>query len=134
MAFDVLSLEGEASTPLPYRERRELLEGLCLEGPTWRAPRSVDEPAPLLAATRERGLEGIVAKRLDSPYTPGERSFAWVKHKHLRSERLTVVGHARYAAARGCSSRAAPPESLATAGSARAGLKPRYGSNGGVVA
>lgn len=38
MAFDVLSLDGEPSTALPYRERRALLKGLCLEGATWRAP------------------------------------------------------------------------------------------------
>ena len=97
MAFDVLSLDGEPSTPLPYRARRALLAGLCLAGPTWRAPARFDEPAPLIAATREQGLEGVVAKRLDSPYTPGERSAAWIKHKHLRSERLTVIGHARSA-------------------------------------
>ena len=72
MAFDVLSLDGEPTGGLPYCERRELL-----------------------AATREQGLEGVVAKRIDSPYTPGERSAAWIKHKHLRTERLTVVGHAR---------------------------------------
>lgn len=97
MAFDVLSLDGEPSTPLPYRERRALLAGLCLAGPTWRAPARFDEPAPLIAATREQGLEGVVAKRLDSPYKPGERSSAWIKHKHLRTERLTVIGHARSA-------------------------------------
>ena len=95
MAFDVLSLDGEQTAGLPYRERRELLAALSLEGPTWRAPRSFSEPAELLAATREQGLEGVVAKRLDSPYTSGERSAAWIKHKHLRTEQLTVIGHAR---------------------------------------
>ena len=97
MTFDVLSLDDEPSTYLPYSERRRLLEGLCVEGPTWRVPASFDEAAPLLAATREEGLEGVVAKHLDSRYTPGERSAAWIKHKHLRSERLTVIGHARSA-------------------------------------
>ena len=95
MAFDVLSLEGEPTTHLPYRQRRQLLEGLALEGPTWRAPAWFEEPFALLAATRDQGLEGIVAQRLDSRYTAGERSAGWVKHKHLRTERLTVIGHAR---------------------------------------
>src|SRR3954447_20242016 len=95
MAFDLLGLDGEPLTHHPYSERRELLAGLALEGPNWRAPASFEEAAPLLAATREQGLEGVIAKRLDSPYTPGERNAAWVKHKHLRTERLTVVGHAR---------------------------------------
>ena len=57
----------------------------------------VRRAVPLLAATREQGLEGVVAKRLDSPYTPGERSAAWVKHKHLRRERLIVIGHSQSA-------------------------------------
>ena len=95
MAFDLLSLAGEPLTDRPYNERRELLDELRLKGPTWRVPGFFDEADPLLAATREQGLEGVVAKRLDSPYTPGERNTAWVKHKHLRTERLTVIGHAR---------------------------------------
>lgn len=80
MAFDLLTLAGEPLTDRPYSERRELLDGLGLEGPTWRAPEFFDQAGPLLAATREQGLEGVVAKRLDSPYTPGERSTGWVKH------------------------------------------------------
>ena len=95
MAFDLLSLAGEPLTDRPYSERRELLDELRLEGPTWRAPGFFGEAGPLLAATREQGLEGVVAKRLDSPYTSGERSAAWIKHKHLRTEQLTVIGHAR---------------------------------------
>jgi bifunctional non-homologous end joining protein LigD len=94
MAFDLLSLDGEPLTDLPYRERRERLEGLGLDGPTWRTPVSFADREPLLRATREQSLEGIVAKRLGSPYTAARRSSAWVKHKHLRSERLTIIGHA----------------------------------------
>lgn len=95
MAFDVLCLDGEPTTHLPYHQRRQLLEDLRLQGPTWRAPASFDESDPLLAATRDLGLEGVVAKRLDSPYQAGQRHASWVKHKHLRKERLTVIGHAR---------------------------------------
>ena len=95
MAFDLLCLDGEPLTHHPYSKRRQLLADLGLEGPNWRTPAAFDEAAPLLAATRDQGLEGVVAKRLDSPYTPGERTAVWVKHKHLRTERLTVVGHAR---------------------------------------
>lgn len=94
MAFDLLCLDGEPVGILPYRERRKLLKSLGLDGPTWRTPASFSDAESLLQATRERGLEGIIAKRLDSPYIPGRRSSAWIKHKHLRSERLTVIGHA----------------------------------------
>jgi bifunctional non-homologous end joining protein LigD len=46
----------------------------------------------VLAATREHGLEGVVAKRLGSPYIPGARSTAWVKHKNRRIESFLVTG------------------------------------------
>jgi bifunctional non-homologous end joining protein LigD len=46
----------------------------------------------VLAATRERRLEGVVAKRLGSPYVPGVRNGAWVKHKHRRTESFLVTG------------------------------------------
>src|SRR5215217_1313228 len=58
---------------------RELLEQLGLEGPAWRTPRNfVGQAQAVLAATEKRGLEGVVAKRLDSPYKPGKRNGAWV--------------------------------------------------------
>ena len=70
--FDVLYLEGHSLMDQPYEERRELLEALGLEGPTWQTPRySPGEGAALLEATAEQGLEGVVAKRLDSRYAPG---------------------------------------------------------------
>ncbi|GAA2698140.1 ATP dependent DNA ligase [Actinoplanes palleronii] len=42
-------------------------------------PFFVDAAAELYAAAQEHGLEGIVCKRLDSPYTPGQRARTWVK-------------------------------------------------------
>jgi hypothetical protein len=46
----------------------------------------------VLATTREHGLEGVVAKRLGSPYVPGVGNGAWVKHKHRRTESFLVTG------------------------------------------
>jgi bifunctional non-homologous end joining protein LigD len=94
LAFDLLHLDGRSMRELPYAERRALLAELGLDGPRWRTPRSfgTDEAHALLDATRERGLEGVVAKRLDAPYLPGVRSAAWLKHKHRRSESLLVTG------------------------------------------
>ena len=75
--FDLLYLDGHSTMPLSYQERRELLAALELEGPSWRAPAyHRGEGSPLLAATRDLGIEGIVAKRLDGPYEPGRRSRA----------------------------------------------------------
>jgi bifunctional non-homologous end joining protein LigD len=95
LAFDLLHLDGRSTRTLPYAERRARLAELQLDGPLLRAPRDFRDDAPaLLDATREQGLEGVVAKRLDAPYEPGRRSAAWVKHKHHRRETFIVTGWA----------------------------------------
>jgi ATP-dependent DNA ligase len=50
-------------------------------------------PADLIHAVREQGLEGIVAKRLDSPYEPGRRSGAWVKMRVNKGQELVIGGY-----------------------------------------
>jgi bifunctional non-homologous end joining protein LigD len=94
LAFDLLHLDGRSTRELPYERRRELLLDLSLdEGARWRTPRHfVAASERVLAATRERGLEGVVAKRLGSPYLPGARNGAWIKHKHRRTESFLVTG------------------------------------------
>jgi bifunctional non-homologous end joining protein LigD len=95
VAFDLLYLDGHSTTSLPYEDRRELLEALDLEGPAWRAPAyHRGEGGALLAATRKLGIEGIVAKRLDSPYEPGRRSSGWVKVKNVCEADVVVGGWA----------------------------------------
>ena len=91
IVFDVLHLAGRSTRRLPYRERRPLLESLALEGPAWRTPRTFAVDEDLVAVTRDRYLEGVVAKRLNAPYQPGRRSEAWRKHKHRHRERLTIT-------------------------------------------
>jgi bifunctional non-homologous end joining protein LigD len=91
--FDLLHLDGETLMALPYEARRQRLEQLGLGGPAWRVP-AVQRGAGkrLLQATREQGLEGVVAKRLDSRYEPGRRTGAWIKIKHLRRQELVIGG------------------------------------------
>ena len=73
MIFDLLWLDGHSLMALPYRDRRELLQGLALSGRArGRRPSTSSARARLLlAASAEQGLEGIVAKRLDSTYEAG---------------------------------------------------------------
>src|SRR4051812_13640589 len=73
--FDVLSVDGRSLMGEPYRARREELESLNLNGFYWRTPDVFDDGAALFEAVCERELEGIVAKRLDSRYRPGERGW-----------------------------------------------------------
>jgi bifunctional non-homologous end joining protein LigD len=91
--FDLLYLDGHTTMGLSYQERRELLEGLELEGPAWRTPAyHRGEGKALLAATRELGIEGIVAKKLDCPYQPGARASHWIKVKNVRTQDVVIGG------------------------------------------
>jgi hypothetical protein len=93
MAFDVLELDGEALIDRPYRERRGILEELSFAGPNWGTPEAhIREGAALFAATKRMGLEGVVAKRLDSLYRPGIRSRAWTKMKHWQERTFALLG------------------------------------------
>lgn len=93
MLFDVLWLEGHRTIELTYRERRRLLEQLELAGPHWQTPPTTyGGGAHVLQTASELGLEGVVAKRVDSPYRPGERSDAWRKVKVIKGQELVVGG------------------------------------------
>jgi bifunctional non-homologous end joining protein LigD len=91
--FDLLYLDGRLTLGLPYRERRELLERLDLNGAAWQTPSyHTGDGRGLLAATAARNLEGLVAKRLDSPYRPGERGGEWLKIKNTGRQELVIGG------------------------------------------
>ena len=80
VAFDVLHLDGRSLLDLGYDERRELLESLGLSGGSLLTGDSFHgvAGADVLAAARQLGFEGIVAKRRDAPSRPGQRSDAWL--------------------------------------------------------
>src|SRR3954447_57666 len=91
--FDLLFLDGRSTLELTYEQRRKLLLELNLNGPAWQTPaHHVGDGGALLAASRAQGLEGIVAKRLDCPYTPGRRSSGWIKVKNVHRASLVVGG------------------------------------------
>src|SRR3954452_14390978 len=93
VVFDLLYLDGHSLLARPYEERREALAGLGLEAERWRTPaHHVGDGAQLLEVARGQGLEGIVAKRLGSPYEPGRRSGAWLKVKNTRRQELVIGG------------------------------------------
>jgi bifunctional non-homologous end joining protein LigD len=91
--FDLLHLDGEDTKALPYSQRRELLEQLHLQGIAWQTPHyHHGEGRVFLAAVARLGLEGVLAKRLDSPYRPGERSGDWLKIKNFNRQELVIGG------------------------------------------
>jgi bifunctional non-homologous end joining protein LigD len=93
--FDLLHLDGEPVLHLPYQRRRELLAALPLTGTTVQIPEHVVDgnPAEVSAAAARRGLEGVVAKRLGSPYRPGRRSPDWIKTPINRTQEVVIIGY-----------------------------------------
>ena len=82
VAFDLLVLDGELVCDWPYRRRRAALESLGVLGPRYWTIRALNVgPRELLDARSSLGVEGVVAKRVDSPYRPGVRSADWLKLK-----------------------------------------------------
>ena len=104
VVFDLLRLDAHDTVSLPYRDRRRLLEELDLPGQAAGADGTrgrlqvpavgIGDGKTTLGAARALGLEGVVAKRLDSPYRVGGRSTAWRKIKLIRTQEVTVVGWA----------------------------------------
>jgi bifunctional non-homologous end joining protein LigD len=93
MLFDILYLDDQPTMSLPFKKRRELLEGLMLSGESWRTSPVVEGEGKSMYETAEaHGMEGIVAKKLDSPYEPGRRSPHWLKIKIVQSQELVVGG------------------------------------------
>lgn len=91
--FDLLQADGEDLRPLPYRERRERLEALELSGRSWQTPDYlVVDIESTLEATAEQGLEGLVVKRLDSPYRGGRANHDWLKLKNRLRQEFVVGG------------------------------------------
>jgi len=82
VAFDLLVLDDDNLCARSYIERRQLLEKLQPSGPGWvTIPALRGAPRAMLDACAELDVEGVVAKRVDSPYRPGVRSGDWLKLK-----------------------------------------------------
>jgi DNA ligase D-like protein (predicted ligase) len=97
-AFDVLIYRGKSLLSIPLEQRRELLaEALgniaTSDGPVRLSEGFEDSPAKLIAAAKEFGFEGIVAKRKDSLYESGKRTGAWVKYKVNRGQEFVIGGY-----------------------------------------
>jgi DNA ligase-1 len=85
-AFDLLYIEGEDYTQKPFIERRKKLEEILSENSVlFKSEMFITDSAKEIERFFEdvvaRGLEGIMAKRLDAPYTAGSRNFNWIKLK-----------------------------------------------------
>ena len=100
--FDLLEADGERLLERPWRERRARLRELLVAGdPVVRLSEDFADGVALLAAAERQGLEGVVAKRVDSPYRPGRRSPDWVKRKERREQEFLIAGFSEGKGTRG---------------------------------
>jgi bifunctional non-homologous end joining protein LigD len=92
LAFDLLWLQRRSLLEESYEARREALESLEASG-AWDVPPAFSGAgSAAMEASLGAGLEGVVAKRLESLYTPGRRSSAWLKVKHQRMQEVVIGG------------------------------------------
>ena len=94
-AFDLLNINGELLVNFPFSSRRELLEDLITapKDPIRLSPLLKAPTGQILDAVRKLGLEGVVGKRIDSVYEPGERSGAWIKHRTNMEQEFVIGGY-----------------------------------------
>jgi DNA ligase D-like protein (predicted ligase) len=90
--FDVLCHEEQDVTGMPLLGRRDLLRSMPLKDPIRLLEYFQTSAAEMLDVVRQHGLEGVVAKRIDSPYEPGRRSGAWVKHRIAQQQDFAIGG------------------------------------------
>ncbi|HEY4337811.1 MAG TPA: non-homologous end-joining DNA ligase, partial [Puia sp.] len=94
--FDLLWLEGKDLTGLPLIERRKLLEGIVpAEGIVRYSESFNTSGTEFFAAARKMGLEGIMAKKMDSAYTPAVRTREWLKIKTAMRQEVVIGGYTR---------------------------------------
>ncbi|MEH6796581.1 MAG: ATP-dependent DNA ligase [Rhodococcus sp. (in: high G+C Gram-positive bacteria)] len=96
IAFDLLYLDGTSLLRKKYSDRRRLLELLTTGlDSVLVPPRLTGTGADAIAESRERGWEGVVAKRTDSVYQPGKRAHTWIKFKNWRTQEIVIGGWRR---------------------------------------
>ena len=97
--FDVLEIEGRSLVELPLRERRERLAELVdtrsRGARVVQVSEAFDDGEALLDAASAQGLEGVIAKRVDSAYQEGRRTRDWLKIKTHGRQEFVVVGYTR---------------------------------------
>jgi bifunctional non-homologous end joining protein LigD len=91
--FDILWYDGYDLTQLPLTERREILKSMMpAQGIIRYSENFAESGIDFFEAARQLGLEGIIAKKADSLYTPGARSKEWLKIKANKRQEMVIGG------------------------------------------
>jgi bifunctional non-homologous end joining protein LigD len=93
-AFDILILKGKSLLKVPLDERRKILADVLPIND--HIGLSVVDHRPLanmMKFVQKNGLEGVIAKRIDSPYEPGKRTGLWTKHRINQGQEFVIGGY-----------------------------------------
>lgn len=93
IVFDILYLNGHDLTPLSLLERHKLLESAIKPGEVLEIAKHLETRDPtelwqFFESSKEKNLEGIMVKNLQSPYRAGAREFSWIKLKRSNTDLL----------------------------------------------
>ena len=92
-AFDALQIDGRDIMKRPLEERRKVLRDVVTGSSVHLSESLPGLPGQIEKAVRRLGLEGVVAKRRASAYTPGVRSRAWLKIRFSKRQEFVVGGY-----------------------------------------
>jgi ATP-dependent DNA ligase len=87
-AFDILFVKGRSLLELPLTERRRILCEVVLPNDRVQIVEVASTAEDIVRFVKEHNLEGVIAKRTDSPYLPGKRTGLWVKTRTRRARSL----------------------------------------------
>lgn len=93
VVYDLLYLRGRSVLKEPLTRRRpRMSEAVRSSGRIYVVEPVAEDGLALFEAAREKGLEGVIAKRFDSPYRPGRRHPDWLQIDAVRKQDFAVLG------------------------------------------
>jgi bifunctional non-homologous end joining protein LigD len=93
VVYDLLYLAGRSMLKVPLLKRRpRMSEAIRSSARIYVVEPVAEDGLALFEAAQERGLEGIVAKRFDSPYRPGQRHPDWLAIEAVRRQDFAIIG------------------------------------------
>jgi bifunctional non-homologous end joining protein LigD len=92
--FDILWIDGHDLCELPLKDRRRILESMVPPADNIRISQGFEfSGIHLFDTVKKMGLEGIIAKKLDSAYHKNERSREWLKIKTQKRQEVIIGGY-----------------------------------------
>jgi len=99
--FDLLELNGHDTTGLPLINRKELLKKIIPKDEVIKfSDHILEKGKSFFKVSKEKKLEGIMAKKIDSKYYPGKRTSGWLKIKNRKTAEAIIAGYTEPAGSR----------------------------------